>query len=63
MNFIAHTTTATGLKVKAVLDTRTYETGTKVSDAALAAVNIERDAFQAQWNYVIKPQALAAESA
>ncbi len=63
VNFIAHTTTATGLKVKAILDPRIDETGTKVSDAALAAVNIERAAFQGQWNDVIKPHPPAAERA
>lgn len=63
VNYIAHTTTATGLKVKAVLDTRTYETGRKVSKAALAKVNIERNAFHGMWNYVIKPTPPTAESA
>ncbi len=63
VQYIAHTTTATGLTVKAVLDDRTYETGRKVSKADLAKVNIERNAFQGNWNYVIKPTPPTAESA
>ncbi len=62
VNFIAPTTTTTGLRVKAALDPRIYATGTRVSDTALAAVNIEHDAFQGQWNYVIKPH-LPAQNA
>jgi len=46
--------TAIGLTVKAVLDDRTYATGRKVSKASLAQVNIEPNALQGNWNYVIK---------
>ena len=60
---IAHTMTATDLTVKAVLDDRTYETRRKVSKADLAKVTIERNAFQGNWNYVIKPAPPTAESA
>ena len=59
---IAHTTNANGLKMKAGLDERTYDIGRKVSKAALATVNIERNAFQGQWNYIIRPTPPAAES-
>ena len=63
VHYIAHTTNATGLKIKAVLDGRTYEIGRKVSRSALAKVNIERNAFQGQWNYIIRPAPPAAEGA
>ncbi len=62
VQYIAHTTNATGLKIKAVLDARTYDIGRKVSKAALAKVNIEGNAFQGQWNYIIRPTPPAAES-
>ena len=62
VQYIAHTTNATGLKIKAVLDERKYDIGWKVSKAALAKVNIERNAFQGQWNYIIRPTPPAAES-
>jgi len=60
---IAHTTTGRGLTIKALLDDRTYETGRKASKADLAKVNIERNAFQGNWNYVIKPSPPTAERA
>jgi len=63
VHYIAHTTNATGLKIKAVLDGRTYEIGRTVSKAALAQVNLERNAVQGQWNYIIRPTPPAAESA
>ena len=55
INLIASTTTSTGLKVYARLDENHYPTKIKVTDAALAAVNIERHAFHGDWNYNITP--------
>jgi len=60
---IAHTTNATGLKIKAGLDARTYDIGRKVSKSALAKVNIERNAFQGQWNYIIRWRRAPSETA
>ena len=59
VNLIGSVTTAEGLKVKAALDQNTYDPGTKVSDADLAAVNIERDEFHGEWNYRIGPWAVS----
>jgi transposase len=56
IDLIAATTTSTGLKVYAVLDERTYPDKIKVSDAALAAVQIDRHPFHPEWNYTIKPR-------
>ena len=55
VKLIGSTTTRAGLKVKAALDTARYESGIKVSDEALGAVNIERNEFHGEWNYSIKP--------
>lgn len=55
VNLIGNTKTDTGLTVKAVLDTRTYNTGIKVSDEELAKVNLIRDEFHGEWNYTIAP--------
>jgi hypothetical protein len=55
VKLIGSTTTAKGLKVKAALDTERYESGIKVSDQALNAVNITRDEFHGEWNYSIRP--------
>ena len=42
-----------GLKVRCELDTNIYQKGIKVSDAEMAALNIEGDAFHPEWNYTI----------
>lgn len=55
VKLIGATTTTTGLKVKAALDTGRYESGIKVSDAALQAVRITREEFHGEWNYSIRP--------
>jgi hypothetical protein len=57
VKLIGNTTTATGLKVKAALDTDRYESGIKVSDDELAAVHIQREEFHGEWNYSILPKA------
>jgi hypothetical protein len=53
---IAHTKTRRGGQVHAQLDARTYETGRKVDDETMNALNIERQTFHGEWNYVVKPQ-------
>jgi transposase len=56
VNLIAATTTQTGLKVHAELNTDSYPAGIKVSDQELAQVNIRRDKFHGDWNYEIEPR-------
>ncbi len=53
INLIAGTTTGTGLKVYAQLDERAYPKRIKITDAELAAVQIEGDRFHPEWNYRI----------
>ena len=55
VNLIASTTTRTGLKVRAALDTSHYETGIVVTDEELARVNITPNSFHGEWNYAIRP--------
>jgi hypothetical protein len=56
VNLIATTPTTAGLRVEAALDPTPYETGKKVSDDALAQVNIyPADVHGNAWNYLIKP--------
>ncbi|MBU2600845.1 MAG: ISAzo13 family transposase, partial [Actinobacteria bacterium] len=55
VSLIGATTSSAGLKVYARLDERSYQRGLKVSDAQLAAVNLIRDEFHPEWNYVIRP--------
>jgi hypothetical protein len=53
VSLIAKTTTRTGLRVRAELDTQHYPTGIKVSDTELAQVRINKDDFHGDWNYNI----------
>lgn len=52
---IAATTTRTGLRVRAELDTNTYPTGVRIKDAEMAALPLTRHAFQGAWNYALHP--------
>ena len=59
VNLIARTTTAKGLKVICRLDRRKYATGRRISDEEMQRINLERDRFHGDWNYVIKPHRTA----
>ena len=60
VNTIAATTTATGLRVRAALDTSTYPTGVKISDEQMAALPLERHDWHGDWNYTLGPRPAAA---
>src|SRR5580658_5889097 len=62
VSLIAATTTSTGLKVHAELNTESYQPGLKVSDQELAQIKIRRDKFHGDWNYEIQPRILPARS-
>ncbi|SED65740.1 Rhodopirellula transposase DDE domain-containing protein [Streptomyces sp. 2112.3] len=53
---IAATTTRTGLRVTAQLDTSTYPTGVQIKDAEIAALPLTRHTFHGDWNYALHPQ-------
>jgi Rhodopirellula transposase DDE domain len=55
VNLIGSTKTKAGLRIRAELDSNTYETGIEVSDEELAAVRIQTDPFHGDWNYTISP--------
>jgi hypothetical protein len=55
VNLIAATTTTKGLKVKAKLDSTSYPTGVKITDAEFKTIKIKRDEFHGEWNYSIHP--------
>jgi hypothetical protein len=59
IDLIAATTTSTGLKVHARLDTNTYQTKLKVPDAEINAVDLRREDFHGEWNYTIHPNITA----
>jgi hypothetical protein len=54
---IAATTTRTGLRVHAELDTGLYPAGVKISDQEMAALPITRHRFHGDWNYRLHPRA------
>jgi transposase len=56
VDLISATSTKTGLKVRAQIDSNLYPAGTKISDQQVAALSIERDAFHGEWNYKILPR-------
>jgi len=57
VKLIAKTTTAKGLQVTCRLDRRKYLTGREISNAQMEHLNLERNKFHGEWNYVIKPNA------
>ena len=55
VQLIGSTTTEKGLKVYCELDTNRYPTGVKVTDREMKQINISRDEFHGEWNYLILP--------
>jgi hypothetical protein len=55
INLIGATRTATGLRVKAKLDTRLYEAGVKITDEEMKQLNLRTHRTNPEWNYTIGP--------
>jgi hypothetical protein len=55
LRYLQGTTTETGLTVRAALHDGTYQTGERVSDADMAALNLTRHAVCPTWNYTLRP--------
>ena len=55
VSLIASTTTKTGLKVKAESDENIYQTAIKVTDEEMKKINLIREEFHGEWNYIINP--------
>ena len=56
VNTIAATTTRTGLRVRAELDTGAYDTGARVSDRQMEALPLTRHDWHGDWNYTLHAQ-------
>lgn len=56
IELLSHTKTEAGLEVIAVVDKNIYPVGVKVSDEEMKNLNIIRNEFHGEWNYMIKPQ-------
>ena len=53
IELIAATTTETGLRIRAELDTEFYPTGVKISDAEMAALPLTPHQWHGDWNYTL----------
>ncbi|MFT5585923.1 MAG: hypothetical protein ACI9VR_003518 [Cognaticolwellia sp.] len=53
---IGSTKKTRGLTVKCEVDKGSYQKGRKVSDGELDGVNLERDEFHGEWNYLVSPE-------
>jgi len=56
VDLIGATKTEKGLKVKAKIDSNTYEKGIVVTDQELENINILHNEFHGEWNYTIQPK-------
>ena len=61
IDLIAATTTTTGLKVYARLDTNTYPTKIQITDEQIRAIQLTGDDFHPEWNYTIIPSVIKKE--
>jgi DNA-binding transcriptional ArsR family regulator len=55
VSLIGSTKTEKGLRVRSEIDPGEYATGVVITDAQMASVRLERDAFHGEWNYTIRP--------
>ena len=53
VNLIGGTRTRSGLQVKALLDTRDYETGQQVSSGQMRELHLRGHSFHPDWNYTL----------
>ena len=56
VNLIGHTRTRSGLTIRSELDENSYPTGQTVSDEQMQALNLKRDRFHGEWNYMLTPR-------
>lgn len=56
VNLIGATTTKSGLWVKALLDTREYEPGQKITDQEMRTLQLKPHKFHGDWNYKFEPR-------
>jgi hypothetical protein len=53
INLISMTTTKTGLRVRAQLDPRQYQSGLAISDDDMKRLRLRLHRFHLEWNYTI----------
>ena len=60
VDLIGNTRTATGLRVKAKLDSRKYLTGIAIAKAQMRDLALHPDKFHGEWNYELQPRDLTS---
>jgi predicted CoA-binding protein len=55
VNMISATTTKQGLRIQAMLDPASYETGVKITDAQMKQLNLRPHSRNPEWNYSLLP--------
>lgn len=55
LNLISGTKTRTGLRIKAKLDRKRYETGVEITEEQMRSINLQPHTVHPQWNYTIAP--------
>jgi len=56
VQLISHTTTNSGVPIRAERNIKKYAKGIKVSNQDFNRINLEREKFHGEWNYSIKPR-------
>ena len=56
VNLIGHTTTRSGLTIRAELDRNHYPTGQPVTEQQMESLSLKRDGFHGEWNYMVLPR-------
>jgi hypothetical protein len=62
INMISATTTKSGLKIRALLDTNDYPTGVKITDRQMKDLQVTPHELHGQWNYTITPRTGESDS-
>ena len=57
VELIGNTRTDAGLRVKAKLDKKTYQKGSRVTEEQMKLLSIYPDDFKGEWNYELHPRA------
>jgi len=56
LNFIRHTSTSSGLTVRAQLNRKKYLSGIRISDSQMQQIHLSTHTARPQWNYSIAPR-------
>ena len=60
LNHLRSTKTRTGLRVRATLDRRSYETGRTITAADMAVLHLKPHRTLPSWNYTLTPASASA---